>query len=92
MRRAAWLAVWPAGLSLGVVSAVVARRNPAYAFANSTALIAVELVAGYALIASGLAVMRTGQRRFGVLLAGAGCLLRAGPGARLGLCSAGGGL
>jgi signal transduction histidine kinase len=72
MRRGVWLAAWLAGLALGAVAAVVARRDPAYAFASSPALIAAELAAGFALIASGLAVVRAGQRRFGVLLAGAG--------------------
>jgi signal transduction histidine kinase len=72
MRRAVWLAAWPAGLALGVASAVVARNNPDYAFASSPALIAAELIAGYALIATGLLVVRTGQRRFGMLLAAAG--------------------
>jgi signal transduction histidine kinase len=72
MRRAVWLAAWPAGLALGVVSAVVARSDPAYAFASSPALIAAELAAGFSVMATGLLVVRAGQRRFGVLLAAAG--------------------
>jgi signal transduction histidine kinase len=72
MRRAVWLAAWPAGLALGVVSAVVARSDPGYAFASSPALIAAELAAGFSVMATGLLVVRAGQRRFGVLLAGAG--------------------
>jgi signal transduction histidine kinase len=59
---------------LGAAAAVIAHRNPDYAVANTTALIAVELLAGYAVIACGLESWR---RRPGshiaALLAAGGC-------------------
>ena len=74
MRRAVWLAAWPAGAALGAASAVIAHRNPGYAFADTGALIAVELLAGYAVIASGLECWRRRPgSRFAVLFAAGGC-------------------
>jgi len=74
MRRAAWLAAWPAGVALGVASVLFARSDPGYAFADTTARIAVELIAGYVLIACGLECLRRRRNsRFGVLLAAGGC-------------------
>ena len=74
MRRMGWLAAWPAGLLLGVASVLFARSEPDYAFAGSGPAITAELVAGYALIASGLILARRRRPgRFGALLAAAGC-------------------
>jgi signal transduction histidine kinase len=70
----AWLAAWPAGVALGAAAAVIAHRNPDYAVANTAALIAVELLAGLALIACGLESWRRRPgRRFAALLAAGGC-------------------
>ena len=74
MRRLGWFAAWPAGLALGVATAVIARSDPAYAFAGSGVQIAVELLAGYALIASGLIWIRGRQPgTVGVLFVAGGC-------------------
>jgi signal transduction histidine kinase len=74
MRRLGWFAAWPVGLALGVTTAVLASRNPAYAFARSGVQIAVELLAGYALIASGLIWIRCRQPgTLGMLFVAAGC-------------------
>jgi signal transduction histidine kinase len=62
-----------AGLALGAISIETARTGPSYSFGGGTAFAAaVELVAGYGLLAAGLvAVARHGQRRLGaILLAG----------------------
>jgi signal transduction histidine kinase len=69
-----WLAAWPAGVVLGATSAVIARRNPDYAAADTGALIAVELLTGYALIGCGLEYRRRRPgSRFAALLAAGGC-------------------
>jgi signal transduction histidine kinase len=74
MRRVAWLAAWVAGAALGVAAAVIAHRNPDYAFADTGALIAVELLVGYAVIASGLESWRRRPgSSFAALLAAGGC-------------------
>jgi signal transduction histidine kinase len=74
MRRLGWFAAWPAGLALGVATAVITRSDPTYAFAGSGAQIAVELLAGYALIASGLIWIRCRQPvTVGVLFVAGGC-------------------
>ncbi len=74
MRRAAWLAAWPAGAALGAASVLFARSSPDLAFADSGASIGVELLAGYALIACGLMSRRRAPgSRFGLLLAAGGC-------------------
>jgi signal transduction histidine kinase len=74
MRRLGWFAAWPAGLVFGAVSVLFARSDPSYAFAVSGLAIAAELVAGYALIASGLILMRHRARsRVGTLLLAGGC-------------------
>jgi signal transduction histidine kinase len=74
MWRLAWIALWPAGAAFGALSAVFVHRNPGYAIAgDSTGRIAVELLAGYALIACGLLCMRRpALRRFATLLTAAG--------------------
>jgi signal transduction histidine kinase len=74
MRRVGWFAAWPASLTLGAASIAFARSDPDYAFAQSGLQIAVELIAGYALIGSGLILARrAATRRFGTLLAAGGC-------------------
>jgi signal transduction histidine kinase len=74
MRRLAWSALWPAGAAFGALAAALVHRSPGYSIAgDSTARIAVELLAGYALIGCGLlAARRPGLRRFGLLLTAAG--------------------
>jgi signal transduction histidine kinase len=68
------LAAWPASLVLGGASIALARSNPDYAFASTGPELAAELVAGYALIGSGLILARGDQMRaFGTLLALGGC-------------------
>lgn len=74
MRRTGWLAAWPASLVLGGASIAFARSAPGYAFAQSSLEIGAELIAGYALIGSGLILARRDQMRaFGTLLALGGC-------------------
>ena len=74
MRRTGWLAAGLVSLGLGAASVAFARSNPGSAFAQSGLQIAVELLAGYALIGSGLLLaQRAPTRRFGVLLAAGGC-------------------
>jgi signal transduction histidine kinase len=74
MRGLGWFAAWPAGLALGVTTAVITSSDPAYAFAGSGAQIAVEVVTGYALIASGLISIRWGRSgTLGVLFVAGGC-------------------
>ena len=74
MRRVAWLAAWPAGVVLGAASVMIARTDPDYAFAETGATIAVELFAGYALIACGLEWWRRRPGgRLGLLLVAGGC-------------------
>jgi signal transduction histidine kinase len=59
---------------LGAASAVIAHRNPGYAWADTGALIAVELVAGFAVIACGLDYWRRRPGKgFAALLAAGGC-------------------
>ena len=73
MRRAVWLATWPLDAAWGATAVLLARSDPSYAFANTTATATVELLAGYALIVSGLVCWRRGRaRRFGVLLVAGG--------------------
>jgi signal transduction histidine kinase len=61
------------GLAFGALSLVIARGEPAYSFAGgSAARGALELVAGWALLAIGLAAWkRRPESRFGALLAAA---------------------
>ncbi len=74
MRRVGWLAAWPAGLILGAASILFARSDPAYAFAVSGPATAAELLAGYAMIASGLILIaRRPDHRFAGLLIAGGC-------------------
>lgn len=74
MRRTGWFAAWAAGLVLAAASVGFARSDPSEAYATSGAAIAVELVAGSALIASGLILARRDSlKRFGVLLVAGGC-------------------
>lgn len=74
MRRVAWLAAWPAGVALGAASVLFAGSDPGYAFVDTGPTVALELLAGYALIACGLIAWRRGSSsRFGVVLAAAGC-------------------
>jgi signal transduction histidine kinase len=63
-----------AGVAVGALAFVFARESAEYALVgDSVARATIELVAGYALIAVGLASSRRqGQSRFGVLLIGAG--------------------
>ena len=74
MRRLAWIALWPAGAAFGALSAVFAHRNPGYAIVGDSAgRIAVEVLAGYGLIACGLLCMRRpALRGFASLLTAAG--------------------
>ena len=71
--RTAQLALWPVGLAFGALSLAVARGEPAYSFAGeSVARGALELVAGWALLATGLvAWKRRPESRFGVLVSAA---------------------
>ena len=74
MRRAGWQVAGLVGGAIGAGSALIASRDPGYAFARSGARIAIELVAGYAVIACGLACLRRpSSRRFGSWLVAAGC-------------------
>ena len=70
---AVWLALWPVGIALGVLSVVIVRGEPAYSFAGESATrAAVELVAGWSLLAVGLvAWARRPGSRFGALLVAA---------------------
>jgi signal transduction histidine kinase len=73
MRRLGWFAAWPASLALGAASIAFARSGPGYAFAQSGLQIAAELIAGYALIGSGLILAwRVPARSPGLLLAAGG--------------------
>ena len=73
VRRAAWLAAWPGAAALGAAAAVIAHRNPE-AFADTGALIAVELLAGFAVIACGLESWRRRPgTSFAALLVAGGC-------------------
>jgi signal transduction histidine kinase len=69
------LALWPAGLALGVFSLAVARDEPAFSFAGSTLEGAVALLgAGWALLACGLVFSgRRPGNTVGPLLPAAGC-------------------
>ena len=74
MRRLGWFAAWSAGLALGVTTALMTSSSPAYAFADSGVRIAVELLAGYALIASGLIwIWRSQSGALGMLCVAGGC-------------------
>jgi signal transduction histidine kinase len=74
MSRVAWFAAWPTGLAVGALTVLFARSDPDLAFASTPVAIAVELLAGYGLIASGLmSIRRDRNPRFGWLLAAAGC-------------------
>jgi signal transduction histidine kinase len=73
MRRVGWLVAGTVGVLIGAGSAVIANRDPGYAFAGSGARIAIELIVGYAAIACGLACLRRrASRQFGSLLVAAG--------------------
>src|SRR6476659_10740005 len=74
LRRAVALAIAALGIAVGVFTLHVARDDPGYWFAGSSALAgAALLAAGWALIAAGLAswLQRPGSR-WGLLLAAAG--------------------
>jgi signal transduction histidine kinase len=59
---------------LGAAAAVIAHGNPDHAVANTTALIAVELLAGFSVIACGLESWRRRPGRcFAAVLAAGGC-------------------
>lgn len=74
MRRMGWFAAWPAGLALGAATARLARNDPSLAYAGSAVEIAIELLAGYAMIASGLIwIRRYPHGPFGMLLIAGGC-------------------
>ena len=74
MRRATGLVAGATGGLIGVESAVIATRDPGYAYAGSASRVALELVTGYLLLACGLACCRRrGWERFGVLLVAAAC-------------------
>ena len=74
MRRMGWFAAWPAGLALGVATARLARNDPSLAYAGSGVAVAIELLAGYALIASGLIwIRRHPHGPFGMLVVAGGC-------------------
>ena len=74
MRRMEWFAAWPAGLALGVATARLARNDPSLAYAGSGVAVAIELLAGYALIASGLIwIRRHPHGPFGMLVVAGGC-------------------
>jgi signal transduction histidine kinase len=69
------LVLWPAGLALGAFSLALARDQPAFSFAGSSAEGAVALLgAGWALLACGLAYWgRRPGNAVGPLLVAAGC-------------------
>jgi signal transduction histidine kinase len=72
--RAGRLALVATGLALGLLSLAIARAEPAYSLAGSTPIAgAVELLAGWSLIAAGLwAWVRRPSGRFGPLVVAAG--------------------
>jgi signal transduction histidine kinase len=72
--RAIWLALWPIGLAIGLLSLAIARGAPGQGFAGSSlGSAAAELAAGWAAIAVGLiAWVRRPTSRFGLLLAASG--------------------
>jgi signal transduction histidine kinase len=72
--RIVWLALWPVGFAVGVVSLAIARSTPGYGFAGTSPWTAAAgLAAGWALIAVGLiAWARRPASRFGPLLAAGG--------------------
>src|SRR5579871_4907768 len=72
MRRARGMVAGAAGVLIGVESAVIAVRDPGYAYASSPSRVAVELGTGYLLLACGVACSRRrGWERFGLLLTAA---------------------
>ena len=74
MRRATGLVAGATGVLVGIESALIATRDPGYAYAGSASRVALELVTGYLLLACGLACCRRrGWERFGVLLVAAAC-------------------
>ena len=74
MRRMAGLVAGGAGVLIGVESAVIATRDPGYAYSGSASRVALELVTGYLLLACGLVCCRRrGWQRFGLLLVAAAC-------------------
>jgi signal transduction histidine kinase len=74
MRRMGWIAAWPVGLALGVATARLARNDPSLAYAGSGVEVAIELLAGCAVIASGLIWIRRHPRgAFGMQLVAGGC-------------------
>ena len=54
MRRVAWLAAWPAGVALGAVIGAYRAPRPRLRVRRYRGAIAVELLAGYAVIGCGL--------------------------------------
>jgi signal transduction histidine kinase len=70
LERAVRLALWPVGIGFGALSVVIVRGEPAYSLAGESATrAAVELVAGWSLLAVGLvAWARRPGSRFGALL------------------------
>jgi signal transduction histidine kinase len=72
--RAGRLALLAAGLAFGLLTLAIARGEPAYSLAGGTPLaMAVELLAGWSLIAAGLwAWVRRPGDRFGPLVVAAG--------------------
>lgn len=82
------IAIAAAAVGLGLATADAARRAPGFSLAgDSPARVALGVVAGWGLVAAGLALQRSGSRAVGRLLAAGGCAwLAAGlatPGARL---------
>jgi hypothetical protein len=70
MARALRLAVLAAGLAVGAFSLAVARGSPGYSFGGGSTG-AAELVAGYALLAVGVAALGRREARVGALLVAA---------------------
>ena len=52
-----------AGLLAGAESALIARRTPGYSVVASTVAIAMMLLAGWALLAAGVVLLRNVERR-----------------------------
>ena len=68
--RAVWLALWPVGIAFGALTLAIVRGEPAFSLAGkSVARETAELMAGWALLAAGLAAWaRRPGSRFGALL------------------------
>ena len=63
-----------AGLLAGVESALIARRTPGYSVASSTVAMALMLLAGWALLAAGVVLLRKVEKRSVGALLGAASL------------------